>query len=135
MVVFMINDGSAKTISYVQNYGEGDKGHISVPSAFCILHYASVTVYFQFLLLVLMNGSLPHASASKIKVKFSTSFATEQFMHPLHNTELPCRNSCTAKNKFAQSFPPSLHPLHLVGYFELVLINGMLSRMKCLVSG
>lgn len=28
MVLFMINDGSAKTVSYVQNCGEIAKGHI-----------------------------------------------------------------------------------------------------------
>lgn len=78
------------------------------------IHCTTLWTYFQFLLLLLIDGSLPSAyhyfqNYSLLSVKFSTGFATKQFVHPLHNRELPHRNSCTAKNTFVQFSPQPTH--------------------------
>lgn len=67
--------------------------------------------------------------AFRIKVKFSTSFATKEFINPLHDIESPHRNSYIAKNKLAQSFPlPLPGPLLasiVSGAHALLFFNGM----------
>lgn len=80
----MINDGSAKAVSYVQNCWETKNGHIPhypQASMYCMMLLENILL--QFLLLILMVGSFPNGFiVFRIKFKFSTSFATDSLGTP-----------------------------------------------------